>query len=108
MKKNRLIQALEMINSCRGVYNTKRHIRENSETPKKCAIEFNRTLHDLTDMGINPVTIPREWGYRSLPNLLERFFMLYNLQLEDVDVEFADGNIEEVEPAGEGDIEYDS
>lgn len=35
---------------------------------------FKRTLIELSDLGINPVTIPREWGIRHIPNLLRAFF----------------------------------
>ena len=34
---------------------------------------FNRTLYDLQNIGINPVTIPREWGIAHIPNLMHTF-----------------------------------
>lgn len=35
---------------------------------------FKRTLGDLASLGINPVTIPREWGIKHIPNLLYAYF----------------------------------
>lgn len=34
---------------------------------------FKRTVQDLADIGINPVTIPREWDIDHMPNLLHTF-----------------------------------
>ena len=32
--------------------------------------DFNRSLRELSEIGINPVTIPREWGIKHIPNLM--------------------------------------
>ena len=35
--------------------------------------DFNRSLKDLDDMLINPVTIPRRWNIKYIPNLLRAY-----------------------------------
>ena len=35
--------------------------------------DFRRSLRDLADLGINPVTIPEEWGIKYIPNLLDAY-----------------------------------
>jgi hypothetical protein len=66
-KKDRLIGALTLINRCRGISRAKESLSgEKLET-------FKRSLKDLNKMRINPVTIPKEWGIRHIPNLLSAY-----------------------------------
>ena len=36
--------------------------------------DFRRSLRELADLGINPVTIPEEWGITYIPNLLDAYY----------------------------------
>ena len=46
---------------------------------------FKKTLKELSDLGINPVTIPREWGIRHVPNLLRIYFDRLNTEFLNPD-----------------------
>jgi hypothetical protein len=39
---------------------------------------FKATLKDLSEIGINPVTIPKEWGVKLIPNLLQTYYAKVN------------------------------
>jgi len=67
-KEERLIYALELINECRGIAKAK------SKLLGEDLKDFKRSLKDLDDILVNPVTIPREWGIDYLPNLLRAYF----------------------------------
>ena len=44
--------------------------------------EFKRSLNDLDKILVNPVTIPRRWGIRHIPNLLSAYYdSVYEEQL---------------------------
>jgi len=66
-KTEKLIKALEMTNSYRGIYNTKSRLKDRDLS------DYKQQLHDLDRIGINPVTIPREWGIEHIPNLLNAY-----------------------------------
>ena len=72
--RDRLITALSYVNSCRGIASAKSKI-EGTHLE-----EFKRSLKQLRNMGINPVTIPREWGISHIKNLFDAY-------LERVDYE---------------------
>ena len=75
-KEARLIGALKYINDCRGIGKARHRINTavaNFEPPVFLPHDFNRTLLDLAEIGINPVTIPREWGIGFLPGLMNRY-----------------------------------
>ena len=38
--------------------------------------DFRRSLRELAKLGINPVTIPKEWGIERIPNLLDNYFLM--------------------------------
>jgi hypothetical protein len=63
-KRNRLISTLEYINQCRGITKAMETLQE------KDLLDFRRTLKDLDDIRINPVTIPRDWNIKTIPNLI--------------------------------------
>ena len=66
-REKKLINALEMTNDHRGIYNTKLRLMG------KDLLEYNRMLNDLDKLRINPVTIPRSWGIEYIPNLLNAY-----------------------------------
>lgn len=67
-KEKRLIDALNIINQLRSVARAKEcYHGQGLET-------FKRTLNDLSSINVNPVTIPKEWGYRHIPNLLYTYY----------------------------------
>lgn len=67
-KEDRLIKALNRVNDYHSVAKAK-VAYQGSDLES-----FKRTLGDLASLGINPVTIPREWGIKHIPNLLHAYF----------------------------------
>jgi len=69
-KEQRLINALELINMLRGIPKAKATFQGQE------AEDFRRTLRELADININPVTIPKEWVIKGsrIPNLLEAYY----------------------------------
>ena len=65
-KQKRLIDVLELIATHKGIYKAREHF---GDVFTKAA--FDRSLKELVALGINPVTIPRNWKYDYLPNLLK-------------------------------------
>lgn len=63
-KEERLIKALKRVNDYHSVAKAKAACQGSDLE------SFKRTLGDLTSLGINPVTIPREWGVKRIPNLM--------------------------------------
>jgi len=75
-KEERLIDTLEFINECRGIAKAKAKLL--GEALK----DFKRSLKDLDDILVNPVTIPRDWGIDYIPNLLWAYYdSIYEEQL---------------------------
>lgn len=68
-KEDRLISALEFVNGMRGIANAKAALKNTNNLD-----EFNRSLRELNDLGINPVTIPKDWGIKTIPNLLGAYY----------------------------------
>jgi len=67
-KERRLLDALVFVNQCRSVAKAKAYYQGD-------ALDiFKKTLKDLSALGINPVTIPKEWGIKHIPNLLNTYF----------------------------------
>ncbi len=67
-KEDRLIDALKLVNDCRSVPRAKAAYQGHDLDA------FKRTLKELASLGINPVTIPKEWGIKHIPNLLNAYF----------------------------------
>jgi len=65
-KEKRLLDALELIATHKGIYKAREHF---GDVWTKAS--FDRSLKELVALDINPVTIPRNWGYDYLPNLLK-------------------------------------
>lgn len=68
-KEKRLIDALQLVSQCRSLAKAK-----NTFQGQKLEA-FKRTIKELHELNINPVTIPREWGIKHIPNLLQSFFI---------------------------------
>lgn len=62
-REERLIDALQFVNQCRSLAKAKATYPYDLEV-------FKRTLKELSSLNINPVTIPKEWGIKHIPNLL--------------------------------------
>lgn len=66
-KKERLIKALKRVSDYHSVAKAKAAYHGSDLDA------FKRTLNDLSSLRINPVTIPREWGIKHIPNLLSAY-----------------------------------
>lgn len=66
-KEERLLKALKLVSTHRGIPKAKAHLSEQD------LVEFKRSVRDLGEMGVNPITIPREWKIKHLPNLLTAY-----------------------------------
>lgn len=73
-KEKRLIDVLQYINQCRSLAKAKASLQGYE------LVAFKRTLKELSSFNINPVTIPKEWGIKHIPNLLHCYF---NKMLEE-------------------------
>ena len=74
--EERLIYALEQVKECHGIAKAKEKLRGQDLT------DFKRSLRDLDDILVNPVTIPRRWGIEYIPNLLSAYFdVIYEEQI---------------------------
>lgn len=80
-KERRLINALQTVNQCRSLAKAK-GLYQGAELDT-----FKKTLRDLSDLNINPVTIPKEWGIKHIPNLLNAFFDKRNDEKNKQDME---------------------
>ena len=67
-KEQRLINALKYVSQCRSLAKAKKAY------PKDQLRAFKQTLNELSKLNINPVTIPREWNIKYIPNLLKSYF----------------------------------
>lgn len=75
-KEERIIYALEQINKFRGIANAK------AELYSLDLKDFKRSLKDLDDIQVNPVTIPRKWKIKYIPNLLHTYYnSIYDEQM---------------------------
>ena len=66
-KEQRLIADLELVNRKQGVANARAILQGQARE------DFNRSLRELDELNINPVTIPKDWGIAQLPNLIEAY-----------------------------------
>lgn len=67
-KKEKVIDALKKTNAYRGIYNVKSNLKG------KELLDYKLQLNALDELGINPVTIPRNWGIEHIPNLLNAYY----------------------------------
>lgn len=68
--KAKIIEVLELVNQKRSIHQARLAYSENLENSDDVA-EFNSMIKKIRKSGINPVTIPVNWGYDHIPNLVE-------------------------------------
>jgi hypothetical protein len=66
-KTHRLIETLELVNRCRGIS------KAMDTLSGKELEDFKRSLRELESIQVNPVTLPREWGIKRIPNLMATY-----------------------------------
>lgn len=66
----KIIEVLELVNQKRSIYKARLEY-SNELSDKKAVNEFNSVIKKIRKSGINPVTIPVNWGYSHIPNLVE-------------------------------------
>jgi hypothetical protein len=67
-KKRRLIEALQLVNQCRSLARAKASLQGEE------LVVFKQTLKELSCHRINPVTIPKDWNVKYIPNLLYTYY----------------------------------
>lgn len=67
-KETRILNTLELVKDHGGIAKAKAHLN-NLELDN-----FKRSLKDLDDIMVNPVTIPRRWNIPHIPNLLRAYY----------------------------------
>lgn len=65
-----MIEVLVLVNQKRSIYKARLTYSEDMTKPKKVE-KFNSLIKKIKKSGINPVTIPANWGYGHIPNLVE-------------------------------------
>lgn len=66
----RLTGALEMVRDYKGITRAKKALTGRGLE------DFRRSLRELAQLKINPVTIPDEWGIEHIPNLLDNYYLM--------------------------------
>ena len=67
-REQRYIDKLKYVSQCRSIAKAKASYQGNE------LLAFKQTLKELADLNINPVTIPREWNIKHIPNFLKAYF----------------------------------
>lgn len=67
-RRERLIETLKFVNQCRSLAKAKT-VYQGSDLA-----DFKRTLKELSSLNINPVTIPKDWAIKHIPNLLYAYY----------------------------------
>ena len=67
-KAKRLIDTLQLVNQCRSVAKAKDILQGHDLKV------FKQALKELSALRINPVTIPKEWGIKHIPNFLYAYY----------------------------------
>lgn len=83
-KEKRFIDAIKYVSQCRSLAKAKASFQAGE------MIAFKQTLKELADFNINPVTIPREWNIKHIPNFLRTFFDKLLLESADTNNLHAD------------------
>lgn len=86
-KEKHLIDALNFVSQCRSLAKAKKAYQGSSLEA------FKRTLKELSTLNINPVTIPKEWGIRHIPNLLYTYYD--KVQMEKIEMQIKMWQMEE-------------
>jgi len=63
-KAERMLDTLERVNQQRSISRARASL-------SILSTDFGISLNELADIGINPVTLPKEFGIKSMPNLLD-------------------------------------
>ena len=67
--EKRLVDALQFVNQCRSIAKAK------ALCEGKDLDSLKQTLNELSGLNINPVTIPKDWNIKHIPNLLSVYFI---------------------------------
>ena len=67
-REQHYIDTLKYVSQCRSLAKAKASYQGNE------LLAFKQTLKELADLNINPVTIPREWNIKHIPNFLRTYF----------------------------------
>ena len=67
-REQHYIDTLKYVSQCRSLAKAKASYQGNE------LLAFKQTLKELADLNINPVTIPREWNIKHIPNFLKAYF----------------------------------
>ncbi len=73
----RLTDTLRLVKESGGIAKAKASVQG------KDLEDFRRTLRNLDDLRINPVTIPEEWGIEYMPNLLNAYYNKLDKEMEE-------------------------
>ena len=76
-KEKRLIETLQLVNQCRSLFKARESCTGTNLE------QFTQSLIDLSYLDINPVTIPKNWGIRYIPNLLSAYYEKSDKETED-------------------------
>lgn len=75
-KEERMLYTLEAIKKHRGIAKAKAALHGPDLD------DIQKSIRDLNNIGVNPVTIPKRWGIKHIPNLFQRYEeMLYEEEL---------------------------
>lgn len=71
-KQDRLLDTIELVKEHGGISKAKLSLLNSNakEEYEKKLREFNKALRELDDLLINPVTIPRRWNIKWMPNIM--------------------------------------
>ena len=95
-KEDRLLYALEIINQKRSIAKAYASLYGVDKD------EFRKSLRDLDEIFVNPVTIPRKWGIRRIPNLLRAYYA--NAYLDELIPDEENNALKHIENYLKGDI----
>ncbi len=83
-KENRLVGALQLVHQYRSIAKAK------ASCQGRELEAFKRTLNELSSLNINPVTIPKDWNIKHIPNLLRAYFNRYLEEYRDINTQSID------------------
>lgn len=90
-KEDKMIHALKLVSKYHGIEGAK------STLEKKERTKFSETLRYLDKIFVNPVTIPRRWNIKHIPNLYQAYYdAKYEEQLVPNEEYYARKRIEEI------------
>lgn len=90
-KEERMIEVLDAVNKSHGIAKARFKYRKDERA------RFNRGLRELDKILVNPVTIPRRWGIKHIPNLYQAYYdAKYEEQLVPIQEYNARKRIEEI------------